>query len=62
MLQGSPYTGRGAKILLTNIVSDITGCKTKSLYFDISTKTGEKVIAFILDQNLELRFKYLDVK
>ncbi len=47
----------GAKILLKNIISDITGCKTKSLHSDISTKTGEKVIVFILVQNLESRFK-----
>ncbi|GAX59243.1 hypothetical protein SCALIN_C01_0174 [Candidatus Scalindua japonica] len=52
----------GAKMLLKNIVSDITGCKTKSLHSDISTKTGEKVIVFILDQNLESRFKYLAIK
>ncbi len=47
----------GAKILLRNIISDITGCKTESLHSDISTKTGEKIIVFILDQNLESRFK-----
>ncbi len=52
----------GAKFLLKNIVSDITGCKTESLHTDISTKTGEKVIVFILDQNLESRFKYMAVK
>ena len=47
----------GARVLLRNIILDITGCKTKSLHSDISTKTGERVIVFILDQNLESRFK-----
>ncbi|MDR4496962.1 MAG: DUF2294 domain-containing protein [Candidatus Scalindua sp.] len=46
-----------AKALLGQIIIDITGCKIKSLNSDISTKTGERVIVFILDQNLESRFK-----
>ena len=48
----------GARALLNSIILDITGCKTKSLHSDISTKTGERVIVFILDQNLESRFKH----
>ncbi len=47
----------GARALLDNIILNITGCKTKSLHSDISTKTGERVIVFILNQNLESRFK-----
>ncbi len=47
----------GAKSLLSNIIIDITGHKIKSLHSDISTKTGERVIVFILDRNLESRFK-----
>jgi uncharacterized protein YbcI len=47
----------GARALLNSIILDITGCKTKSLHSDISTKTGERVIVFILDRNLESRFK-----
>lgn len=43
----------GARTLLRNIILDITGCMTKSLHSDISTKTGERVIVFILDQDLE---------
>ncbi|MBN1622017.1 MAG: DUF2294 domain-containing protein [Endomicrobiales bacterium] len=43
----------GARILLENIVADITECQVKSLHTDISTKTGERVIIFTLDQNLE---------
>ena len=47
----------GARALLRNIILDITGCKTKSLHSDISTKAGERVIVFSLDQNLESRLK-----
>ncbi|OGX32900.1 MAG: hypothetical protein A3I43_02400 [Omnitrophica WOR_2 bacterium RIFCSPLOWO2_02_FULL_50_19] len=43
----------GARALLEKTVSDITGCQTRSLHTDISTKTGERVIIFTLDQNLE---------
>ncbi|MBI3008098.1 MAG: DUF2294 domain-containing protein [Candidatus Omnitrophica bacterium] len=46
-----------ARILLENLVSDITGCQVRSLHTDISTKTGERVIIFTLDQNLEDEFK-----
>lgn len=46
----------GARALLENMVSDITGCQIRSLHTDISTKTGERVIIFTLDQNLEERF------
>lgn len=48
----------GARILLENIISDITGCQVKSLHTDISTKTGERIIIFTLNQNLEDKFKY----
>jgi uncharacterized protein YbcI len=46
----------GARVLLENVVSDITGCQIESLHTDISTKTGERVIIFTLNQNLEERF------
>lgn len=46
----------GARVLLENMVSDIAGCQIKSLHTDISTKTGERVIIFTLDHNLEDRF------
>ena len=46
----------GARLLLENIVSDITGCQVKSLHTDISTKTGERVIIFTLDQDFEIKF------
>ncbi len=43
----------GARALLNNIIIGITRCKIKSLHSDISVKTGERVIVFILGQNLE---------
>ncbi len=46
-----------ARALLRNIILEITGCQIRSLHSDISTKTGERVIVFVLDQNLESRFK-----
>jgi uncharacterized protein YbcI len=46
----------GARVLLENIISDITSCQVKSLHTDISTKTGERIIVFTLDQNLEAKF------
>lgn len=46
-----------ARHLLENIVVNITGCQVRSLHTDISTRTGERVIIFILDQDLETRFK-----
>jgi uncharacterized protein YbcI len=47
----------GARFLLENIILEITNCHMVSLHTDISTKTGEKVIIFTLDKNLEDKFK-----
>lgn len=46
----------GARVLLENIVSEITKCQVRSLHTDISTKTGERIIVFTLDQDLETKF------
>ena len=46
----------GARVLLENVISDITTCQVKSLHTDISTKTGERIVVFTLDQNLEDKF------
>lgn len=43
----------GARLLLENVILDNTGCQVKSLHTDISTRTGERIIIFTLDQNLE---------
>jgi len=48
----------GERVLLEKIISDITACQVKSLHTDISTKTGERIIIFTLDQNLEDKFKH----
>ena len=46
----------GARLLLENIINNITGMQTISLHTDISTKTGERIIIFVLDSNLEEKF------
>jgi len=43
----------GARFLLENMISGIVGCGVKSLHTDISTKTGERIIIFTLEQDLE---------
>lgn len=45
-----------ARILLETMVSEISGCQVQSLHTDISTKTGERVIIFTLDENLDDAF------
>lgn len=42
-----------ARSLLESIISDITGCAVKSMHTDISITTGERVIIFTLDRDLE---------
>jgi uncharacterized protein YbcI len=46
-----------ARELLTGTIEEITGLKVISLYTDISTKTGERVILFTLNENLAERFR-----
>jgi uncharacterized protein YbcI len=43
--------------LLERIVEEILGCKVISLHTDISTRTGERIVVFTLDDNLEDRFR-----
>jgi len=47
----------GARVLLEKMISEITACQVQSLHTDISTKTGERVIVFTLDKNLEEQFE-----
>ncbi len=47
----------GSKPLLEAWVQDLTGCKVMNLLTDVSTKTGEHILVFVLDQNLEDRFR-----
>jgi uncharacterized protein YbcI len=46
-----------SRSLIENMVVEITSCAVKSLHTDISTKTGERIIVFVLDQNLDNRLK-----
>ncbi|RPI91081.1 MAG: DUF2294 domain-containing protein [Spirochaetales bacterium] len=46
-----------ARPLLSAILRDITGCESRSMHTDISTVSGERVIVFTMDCNLEDRIK-----
>jgi uncharacterized protein YbcI len=46
-----------ARELLSDTIEKITGLKVISLYTDISTKTGERIILFTLDENLTEQFR-----
>ena len=48
--------------LLTNVVEKITGLKVITLHTDISTNTGERMIVFTLNKNLELSFRTQETK
>jgi len=43
--------------LLEEMVSSITGLRLVSLHTDMSTRTGERVVALIVDGNLEDLFR-----
>lgn len=43
----------GAKDILFQVIKDIVGIDVVSLYTDISTHTGERVIIFTLSENLD---------
>jgi len=45
-----------ARSLLKALVEDVTGCSMKSLHTDISTVTGERIIIFTMDRNVENLF------
>lgn len=42
-----------AKPILSQVISDITGGKVMTLHTDISTASGERIIVFTLDRDLE---------
>ncbi len=46
-----------ARELLSGTIEKITGLKVTSLYTDISTRTGERIILFTLDESLADRFR-----
>ncbi len=43
--------------LLEAEIQGLTGCQVLSMHADLSTKTGERVILFTLDTNLEERLR-----
>ena len=45
-----------SRILLEQIITNLTGAKVKSMHMDISTVTGEKVILFTTDENIEKKY------
>ncbi len=46
----------GSRAVLEEIILAVTGRRLVSLHSDISTKTGERVVVFILDGDLEGSF------
>ena len=49
-----------ARDMLSAILAEITGCACHSMHTDISTVTGERVIVFTMECDLETRIKTLD--
>ena len=45
-----------AKVLLEQIIADITGARAISMHTDISTSVGERVIIFTVSENVEDKF------
>ena len=43
--------------VLENIIMELSNAKVKTLHTDISTRTGERVIIFVMDRNIEKNFK-----
>lgn len=46
-----------ARSLMDEAIQRITGCRVISMHADLSTRTGERVILFTLDTNLEDRLR-----
>jgi uncharacterized protein YbcI len=46
-----------ARELLSGTIEKVTGLPVTSLYTDISTRTGERIILFTLQENLAERFR-----
>lgn len=45
-----------SRMLLEQIITNLTGAKVISMHMDISTVTGEKVILFTTDENIEKKY------
>ncbi|MFH1542412.1 MAG: DUF2294 domain-containing protein [bacterium] len=44
------------KVLLEQIIQDITGATVQSMHTDISTTTGERVVIFTVSEDVEKKF------
>jgi len=42
--------------LLQEIVADVTGCEMVSMHTDMSTTTGERIVVFVLSENVAEKF------
>lgn len=45
-----------SRSLLETIVQEVTGCSLISLHTDMSTKSGERVVVLVVDEDLERKF------
>lgn len=45
-----------SRMLLEQIITNITGAEVISMHLDISTVTGERVILFTTDENIEKKY------
>ena len=43
--------------VLENIIMEKSNAKVKTLHTDISSRTGERIIVFVMDRNIEEDFK-----
>ena len=47
----------GARPLLAAMVQEVTGCNLLSLHTDMSTKSGERVVILMVDDDLDKKFQ-----
>ncbi len=45
-----------SRTVLEEIVEQVTGCTMISLHTDMSTKTGERIVILVVDENLDKKF------
>ena len=45
-----------SRMILEQLITNLTGAKVISMHMDISTVTGEKVILFTVDENIEKKY------
>ena len=47
----------GGREVLERIIKDLTGCDVISMHSDLSTRTGERIIVFVVSEDLERQFR-----